>query len=213
MSGRLATVAGAVLALFATAAPGAAPGSILDFRVELDGRPIGEHRFELRGEGDAQEVISRAEFSVRLLFVELYRYRHTATEYWRNGCLESLESRTDDNGRLEVVTASRRDRGLDVVANGSEGWLGGCVRSFAYWNPRILESSHLLNSQTGEYIPVRVDALGEERITVAGDTEPARRYRIVGKDIEIDLWYGRDQEWLALESHLQDGRRLRYERS
>lgn len=213
MNRRSALVAGPVLALAAVTAVGDAPATSLQFRVELDGRPIGEHRFELRQAGGTQEVVSTAEFTVRILFVDLYRYRHTATERWRNGCLVSLESRTDDNGEIGAVAAHRSGEGLAVTATGTRDWHGGCVRSFAYWNPDLLEDGHLLNSQTGEYVPVRVDSLGESSIAVRGRAEPARHYRIVGEGLEIDLWYGRDQEWLALESRTPHGRRLRYERS
>jgi len=213
MSTFLSVLAGLALASFAAfAAASAAPETTLRFRVLLDGDPIGQHRFELRGSGETREVVSQAEFKVRLLFVDLYRYRHTATERWRGDCLESLSAHTDDNGEVEVVAAQRSGGGLAVNATRSQGWHGGCVRSFAYWNPGILQGGRLLNAQTGEYMPVRVLALGEERIPVRGRLEPARRYRLIGEGVEIDLWYAGDKDWVALESRAGEGRRLRYER-
>ncbi len=213
MKRRSQAAAGVALGLVVVAAASAAPATDLSFEVRLDDRPIGVHRFELRREGAVREVLSQADFRVRLLFVDIYRYRHVATERWRDGCLESLEARTDDNGQIETVAARRSGEGLAVAATGASEWHHGCVRSFAYWNPSILGASHLLNSQTGDYVAVRVQALGEERVAARGGMESARRYRIVGEGIEIDLWYGREQEWLALESRTPDGRRLRYERS
>lgn len=185
----------------------------LRFRVLLDDEPIGQHRFELSRDGDTREVISQADFKVRVLFMDLYRYRHTATERWRGGCLVSLDARTDDNGAIETVDASRSGDSLLVRTTRSEQLYRGCVRSFAYWNPEILEGGRLLNAQTGEYLPVLVVPMGEERIVVNGASRSAKRYRLTGEEVAIDLWYTPDNQWVALESRLDDGYRLRYERN
>jgi hypothetical protein len=194
----------------ALAGASTAAQTTLRFNVLLDGDPIGHHRFELRDGASAREVVSQADFRVRLLFVDVYRYRHTATERWVGDCLEALSARTDDNGEIEVVTARRSGDGLVVDATRTQGRHGGCVRSFAYWNPRILDGGRLLNAQTGEYLPIRVLPLGEERVPVRGRLESTRRYRLIGEGVEIDLWYA-GEDWVALESRAGDGRRLRYE--
>jgi hypothetical protein len=82
--------------------------------------------------------------------------------------------------------------------------------SFAYWNPEILRQTRLLNSQTGQYEAVTIAAMGEEKITVRGAAVQAKRYRITGPKNPIDLWYSADNSWLALQSTLDGGRRLRY---
>ena len=86
----------------------------------------------------------------------------------------------------------------------------GCVMSFAYWNPGILQASALLNSQTGELVPVTITAQGDDRVEVRGRTLTAQRHRIVAPQLRIDLWYA-DGQWVALEAPAQGGRRLRYE--
>lgn len=212
MSHKLFLLAGLILGPFATLAlANTVPEINLNFRVLLNGEPTGQHRFELRRDGDAREVISQADFKVRFLFVDVYRYRHMAKERWNGHCLESLDARTVVNGDTETVDARRSRDGLVVKATRSQGVYEGCVRSFAYWHPKILDSSRLLNSQTGEHLAVRVLSLDEERIQVNGKYEPTRRYRLTGKD--IDLWYTRDKQWVALESRVEDGQRLRYERN
>ena len=207
-------VAGLISVAFTAVALAAAPTQTdLNFRVLLDGKPIGQHRFELRRDGDIQKVLSRADFNVRFLFVDVYRYHHTATERWRDGCLISLASRTDDDGTIETVEANRVGDAFTVEASGGREQYESCVRSFAYWNPKLLEGGHLLNAQTGEYLPVRLQSLGEDRIALNGRDEIAERYRLSGKDLHIDLWYTPDLQWLALESRIDSGRILRYERN
>src|SRR5689334_2381859 len=44
------------------------------FRVTLDGKAIGNHRFTLSEEGAMRRMVSEARFRVRILFVDAYRY-------------------------------------------------------------------------------------------------------------------------------------------
>ena len=52
--------------------------------------------------------------------------------------------------------------------------------------------------------------MGDDTMQVRGAAVAAKRYRISGPKNPIDLWYSPGGEWLALESTLEGGRRLRY---
>ena len=211
----------AVLAVIAVLASATATGSNLgppapgldrewNFRVLLDGEEIGWHRYVVRGDGESTEVESRAQFDVRFLFLNAYRYRHEARERWRGACLDGLESRTETNGSVERVAATTHDAALVVAGPSGDARLPGCVMSFAYWDPRILSADRLLNSQTGALLPVRVDSRGTEQVSIAGRSIPASRHRLSAPDLQIDLWYA-DGRWVALEAPTPGGRLLRYE--
>jgi hypothetical protein len=86
----------------------------------------------------------------------------------------------------------------------------GCLMSFAYWDPRILSATQLLNSQTGKLVPVEIEPRGTELVEVLGRRRPAERHRIAGEGLQIDLWYS-DGLWVALEAIAAGGRVLRYE--
>ena len=182
-----------------------------EFRVLLDERPIGYHRFTLRGQGTERQLTSEARFNVKLWFINAYRYAHDATEAWRDNCIEAMTARTHDGGKNLEVIASQDAGYLAVTSARGRDVIQGCVMSFAYWNPEILRQSHLLNVQTGEYTPVRIAALGEEQVTVRGSMMTATRYRISGPKFPIDLWYLADRTWVALQSTVDRGRSLRYE--
>ena len=196
--------------LFTAGAFAAEQARVWDFRAFLDDAPIGYHRFTLSGEGAARELRSETRFEVKFLFVTAYRYVHDATERWRGNCLEGLSARTDDNGERLVVSAAGNAEGLVVTATAGREALPGCVMSFAYWNPQMLRQSRLLNAQTGKFETANIALLGEETITVRGAPLTAKRYRITGPKHPIDVWYAADDEWLALESIVGSGRRLRY---
>ena len=207
---RTAWLAVAVLAI-APLANAAENAQSWDFSVLLDGNEIGYHRFELTDLGGERRITSKAKFDVRFLFVNAFRYRHDNTEVWSDGCLRTIESRTEANQKRLAVKGSR-DGGAFVVDNGSEqNSLDECVMTFAYWDPDFLQQPRLLNSQSGEYLDVEVEALGNESIKVRGETVPATAYRLTAKKMELTVWYSTDDEWLALESVAKGGRIIRYE--
>ena len=205
----LARVLGAAL-LLATSLHAAGEPRVWDFRAFLDDSPIGYHRFTLLEQGARRELKSQSRFEVKVLFVTAYRYAHDATEFWRGDCLESLTARTDDNGDRPSVDAAADGERLAVATGKGRQTIAGCVMSFAYWNPQILRQARLLNAQTGEYEAIKVSALGEESIAVRGAPVAAKRYRITGPKNPIDIWYSLADEWVALESTVAGGRRLRY---
>jgi hypothetical protein len=83
--------------------------------------------------------------------------------------------------------------------------------SFAYWNPAFLQQARLLNTQDGEFLDVEVSQPVGESLQVRGEQRAAYRYRLAAGELRLDLWYSPDHEWLALESEVRGGRKLRYE--
>lgn len=200
-----------LMMFLATLAASSASAREWRFDVSLDGRPIGEHRFVLRQDREWRELTSQAEFRVRFLFIDAFRYDHRAQEVWQGECLDRLEARTDANGKQTRVAGEYGNGRFLLRADQAVTELGSCVQTFAYWNPSILDAQRLLNPQTGEYVDVQILPMGRE--AMAGQV--ADKFRLVGRGrtpLEIDLWYTPSRDWLALESRTPEGRRLRYVR-
>lgn len=181
------------------------------FDVFLGDRPIGTQVFEVTEEGARERVRTQASFDVNILFVNAYSYRHRNEEVWERGCLASIDSTTDDNGKPYRLKGASASNGFAVETQASRATLPACVRTFAYWNPEYLNAHRLLNAQTGEYEDVTLRALGDETLQVRGERRSARRYALEGSTLRIDLWYSPDNDWLALESK-KGGRTIRYVR-
>ncbi len=180
------------------------------FRVLLGDNEVGTHVFRVEERDGERHVRSDAQFTVRFLFFDAYQYIHQAREHWRGNCLQTLESKTDDNGKQLMVRGQRNGRQFDVIASERHESLPACVMSFAYWNPAILEQPQLLNVQTGELTPVRVEPLGRETLLVDGAPQVAGRYALHAPRFRIDVWYADDSQWVQLESRTGNGRLLRY---
>ncbi len=187
----------------------------LSFDVFLDDRAIGYQRFELTPTGDGTRIETQAEFEVKLLLVTAFAYDHRNTELWRGDCLQAIDSRTDSNGKTYSVSGRARGTGFVVATMEGERTLGDCVASFAYWDKELLlQRQRLLNSQTGQYVPVRIEPLGPDRVRIGQRDVAVERYALRGEGLDITLAYavGRG-DWVALDSRLDGGRTLRYRRS
>jgi hypothetical protein len=181
------------------------------FRVLLDGEAIGEHSFSVSTSGDAREVVSEANFVVKVLGIPVYRYRHKASESWRGDCLAQLVSFTDDDGNVSRVRAQAgKDGRLDVTVGSITRSLPGCTMSFAYWNPALRQQTKLLNAQTGVEERVQIRRLGDATLDVRGEPIAAHRWRISGPVAPLDVWYSEQGEWLGLDSTVAGGRKLSY---
>jgi len=194
----------------AASSAAAAPASDSTFSVFLDDKPIGEHRFSFGGTEDARSVVSEASFTVKLLGLTVYRYRHRAVEKWRGDCLSELTAATDDDGKASRVRTEAEADGLAVVTDAGRQALKGCVMSFAYWNLAIQRQPRLLNAQTGRSESVQVSRAGGGTVEVRGRQVAATRWRIDGPAQPIDVWYSEQGEWVGLDSMVDGGRKLIY---
>jgi hypothetical protein len=180
-----------------------------NFTVYLDDAKIGQHRFRLQDRGAEAELHSEARFDVRMLFFSIYAYGHEAREHGQGDCLRELAADTDDNGTRHRIRGTPAANGFTVDDGERHSTLPGCVMTFAYWNPRMRDQSRLLNPQTGEYLDVRTERVGGDKIAVRGQLTEATRYVLRGEKLAITLWYSPEDRWLALDS-VKDGRQLRY---
>jgi hypothetical protein len=185
-------------------------GSSWKFRVYLDEKEIGYHHFYLVESGETRQLKSVASFEYSLMFVRLFHYEHENNEIWNGDCLQSIDSQTNANGESFQVNGRRTNGEFRVSANGGEESLPECVMSFAYWNPSFLEQSNLLNTQDGEFLDVEFSEPVFEELPVVGGQRPSYRYHLAAGDLKLDLWYSADRQWLALESEVRGGRKLRY---
>ncbi len=202
----------ALLVVGASTATAAVERNSWEFDVLLNDKKIGVHRFDVTEDEGRQVLETAASFDVRVLFINAFRYRHQNTETWTAGCLTSIDAKTDNNGDRLVVAGSVTGNGFSVSSQEGDTTLSGCVKTFAYWNPSILNATRLLNSQTGEYEDVAVSLVGREDVSVGNELVAADRYTLTAKGGDITLWYAReDQRWLALEAPAKGGRTIRYE--
>ena len=181
------------------------------FDVYLDKSKIGSHTFTLND----KTLTSRAKFNVKVLFIEAYKYDHTAIEQWAGDCLSTLEANTTENKVVTKVNGKLEGDAFNVKNGSLEQALPACVMTFAYWNPKILAQSKLLNPQNAEYLDTTITKLGVAQIEVKGKPAETTHYKITGalkgvKKLNIELWYNQGNDWVALKSVTPEGYNIIY---
>ena len=184
----------------------------LKFKVFLDDDEIGFHKLAVSPIEGGEAVSIEASFDIEIIFINIFSYRHQADEVWQQGCLVSLNSATTENSDKEFVKSSIIDGALQVESVEHNARLTGCVSSFAYWDVKRLQTEYLLNSQTGEYVPAELTALGQSSFEFSGNISAATQYRLFAEDAFIDLWYDDNNVWMALQTKVNGGRVLTYYR-
>jgi Family of unknown function (DUF6134) len=185
------------------------------FDVYLDKSKIGKHTFTLNN----NNLTSRAKFNVKVLFINAYQYDHTSKEQWKDDCLEEINVNTTEDKVITNVKGKKNGDGFELSNGKSEQKLPACTMTFAYWNPKILSQSKLLNPQNAEYLDTQFDNLGYEKITVKGKQVEAEHYKLKGNldgksKLKIELWYTLDsagnKQWVALKSITPEGYTINY---
>lgn len=186
----------------------------MKFKVLLDDKEIGYHSFKILDEGDTTTISINAEFDVKVLFINAYSYRHENTETWQSGCLRAIESSTNSNGKRFQVSGESVNGAFELATLGtSQSLKQDCVMTFAYWDQSFLSQSRLLNAQTGDYIEVQTRPLGKRSFDVDGSAVAADGFGILSDDgkLNIKVWYlEKNKRWIALESHIDNNKILRY---
>lgn len=183
-----------------------------NFDVFLDQQKIGSHSFKLN---ENNVLLSNAKFKVKVLFINAYDYVHTAEEAWSNDCLTSLKANTVENKQVFDVSGTKNGQSFDVSMNKKGQQLPECTMTFAYWNPKILKQAKLLNPQNAEYLDTNIQSIGNETIQVKGRPTEATHYKLMGalagkNKLNIDLWYNKNNEWVALKSTTPEGYEINY---
>jgi Family of unknown function (DUF6134) len=181
------------------------------FDVFLDKSKIGQHTFTL----NKNTLLSRAKFKVKVLFINAYQYDHTSKEQWDNDCLTEIDVDTTEDKVNTKVKGKKTANGFEISDGKSNQLLPVCSMTFAYWNPKVLTQTRLLNPQNAEYLDANFENLGSDNILLKGKPSEATHYKLKGalngkNKLNIELWYNQNNEWVALKSTTPEGYIITY---
>jgi hypothetical protein len=156
---------------------------------------VGRHVITFACAGDELVVETRVTGEVKVLFVPIFQREARYREVWRGDRLIAFDSWFKDNGEVYEVTA--RADGEQTIIEGRRGrtLAPPTIVSNHPWNHAVLDRPLLFDTQRGKLQQVRVIPAGEDTISVGGGRVRALKYLVTG-DLERELWYGRDGEWL-----------------
>lgn len=180
----------------------------LEFEVLRNGKPVGRHVTRFARDGGYLVVESEMELRIRLLFIEAYRYRYTATERWCDGRLVDLDAAVNANGERSAIEARAKGDALEI--DGPHGRTAAPLGLYStnHWHAGVLGAERVLNTLTGRVNQVTIQRCATPRPNGEGPAG-AHCYDYQG-DLNARVWYDDDGRWVGLAFDGEDGSRLEY---
>ncbi len=180
----------------------------IEFDVLRNGKPVGRHVTRFTREDGYLVVDSEMALSIRVLFIEAYKYRYRATERWCDGRLVRLDAAVDANG--ERSTTSARATGEALEVDGPHGRTSAPLGVFStnHWHAGVLDTRAVINTLTGRVNDVRIARCSTPQPD--GEGPPgAACYDYTG-DLSARVWYDAAGRWVGLAFDGEDGSRFEY---
>ena len=176
---------------------------VWEFDAFVGKKKIGAHRFEVMKTRDQITAKSSASFEYNVFKIPLLKYEHSVVEiYNSDSCLKSISSETTTNSKRIQVMGEKKGDSFFVTGNTDATFERACLMPFAYWSPRLLDQTALINGQTGKMTPIKIQSVDSP--------DSGKNYVLSGEDLNIELAYSSEDKWTGLQSKLPLGRTLRY---
>ncbi|WP_420405341.1 DUF6134 family protein [Nisaea sp.] len=208
----LATLLQADVASASSLVPkGWAQEGLIKFKVYREGDPLGVAmlRFDINNGNYRVDMQTLLDFNVGPF--TLYYYALRAQDEWNGSELLSARGVVNDNGDVFIVDGRAGPDGFRFAGREGEHVAppGESVPS-TYWNYALTDATKLIDLQYGRLRNITVTEAGSETILAEGKEVEAVHYEMRG-DLDLDIWYGRNGEWVKM-TFVHDGARFEYVR-
>lgn len=179
----------------AAASPPAATKIDRVFDINRSGDKIGTETIDLEQQGDTLTVKTKTAVSVKIMFVEAYRYESSSSEVWKGGQLITFKSQTNDNGTRHQVKVTAMPDKLTMEADGKHSDLPKSAVPVCLWRKETIREPDAFEPDTGNRLSLKVTDLGPDTVTVNGVTHQAHHYKIkdtLKGSYVRELWYDGD---------------------
>lgn len=197
------------MALAAPAAVRAADAETRVFTVSVDGKHAGEATMAITRHDDGT-VTMKADTSVTVsYFFVKYRYSYSGQEVWKDGRLQRLESRTNDDGKKFNVSAVNEGNAIRLRVNSQDSMVSSDLWLSSYWclpNVKLRnQAMTVVEPDTGKRYMGRLQHIGGQRLGIAGQAMDTQHYR-VNTDNPVNVWYDASER-LVRQEWVEDGHR------
>ena len=171
----------------------------LAYEVTRKGKRHGFQVFEFSRDAAGNLIVDvHIEINFKFGPITLFRYSHKNREVWRDGVVQSVVSRTNNNGEAEFANLQRE--GASLIGSGTkyEGQLDDPIMPTSYFNPNFIRQTRFVSTQDGRLMKADVEELGRETLNLPNGQVEATRFRLAGK-LAIDIWYTDAGQWVQTE--------------
>ena len=165
----------------------------------IDGKKAGQIHYtvEYGEDGEVETLKTRASLSV--LGIKLFNFEQNLHEAWQGGTLQTLNGRTDDDGKIYQAAVDRTADAYQGSLNQKPVDLPGNAYPASVWHYAITEQSLLFDLKNLTLMRVQI-AKSNETILVNQVKTPTERFDLTG-DWRASLWF--DQAKLLVQFEYQ----------
>ena len=184
----------------------------INFQIQLNDKDIGFHEFNVQND----TISNKAQFDVKLWFIPAYKYRHTATEVYKDNCLIQLESKTQDGADFFELSSLADSAFFKIKVNDKDYNHPACSQTFRYWDIQFTEQNLAINPQDGEIFKLSFSKDVDEEVKTKTNMFLANKYILHAindqdEKFHIELWYEQNsKKWIKLKSYLKDDNVITY---
>ncbi len=154
----------------------AATSASRSFRIIRDGSDIGTHTLSATKGPNGFEIDITIRIAVKLLGITVYRYEMDNREVWSGGKLQSIQSRVNDDGTDDFVTARRENGKLMIDGSSFTGEAPDGIVTTSYYNKAFLDRRPWMSTQSGRLLSISVAKGGPSAYKVSGDLVTTLEY-------------------------------------
>ena len=179
----------------------------LNFELYRNGKLIGYHNYEFIRENGTLKVVSDVEFNINKLGVNLYSYKATSEEIYKNNLFYKFSSKTKQNKKDKYVNIVSDNDKNNLVIDGSS-YKGTASKEFivgTWWNHEIIKAKAQISAISGRIIQQNVTFVGKEQLNINGKNYNALHFNFASADnklpkekkLNTDIWYDEETHlWL-----------------
>ena len=179
------------------------------FAVMRNDDRIGTNTIKTEDDGKETVVETVTHVAVKLFFVTVYHFDQTETERWSNGHFLTMNSSTNDNGKVHTASASSTGDCVLVEGDGVKNRVASPIFPGSLWNPAVLSQSQVLNPDDGHVMAMKITDRGEDNINLNGHAVRARHYEIRSV-FSQEAWYDAQHQLVKVQLRAPDGSTVQY---
>jgi len=141
---------------------------------------IGTYANVVQTDGDTTTVTTTVHLTVKVLGIVMHREDDQRTEEWKDNRLVAFHGVTDKNGDKMVVNGKAHDDSFIITTPSGTYAAPASVHPANPWSMASLQSTTMMQVDTGKVNPVKVQGGSETMVDVGGTKVPAREYEIDG---------------------------------
>lgn len=146
------------------------------FRVLRAGKEMGTHSLSATLGDQGFQIDIRIELAVKVLGITAYRYTLINREIWRDGTIQSVNSRVNDDGTDEFCKIQRDGDQLRISGSRYTGTQPEDAVTTSYYDMSFLKRRPWISTQSGAALPVDISDQGGGKWQVTGDLQTTLVY-------------------------------------